>query len=153
LMPDYATILCYICGWSHGSLHVYCLVGNLVPESSGGSVGWSCFSSYVIPNPFSSFSPFSNSSNGVPMLSAMVGFENLPQYLLDSGRGAQETAITCFCQQALLGIHNSVWVCSLYLGWIPRLGSLWMTFSLFSVPYFVSIFPPLSILFPLLRRT
>jgi hypothetical protein len=28
------TILCYICGWSHGSLHVYSLVGCLVPETS-----------------------------------------------------------------------------------------------------------------------
>jgi hypothetical protein len=32
-------ILCYICSWSHGSLHVYSLVGGLVPGSSGGS-GW-----------------------------------------------------------------------------------------------------------------
>jgi hypothetical protein len=38
LMPDKA-IFCYICGRSHGSLHVYSLVGALVPESSGGS-GW-----------------------------------------------------------------------------------------------------------------
>jgi hypothetical protein len=37
LIPDNA-ILCYICGWSHGSLHVYSLVGGLVPGSSGGSV-------------------------------------------------------------------------------------------------------------------
>jgi hypothetical protein len=36
LMPDNAT-LCYICGWSHGSLHVYSLVGDLVPGSSGRS--------------------------------------------------------------------------------------------------------------------
>ena len=28
-------ILCYICGWSHGSLHVYFLVGGLVPGNSG----------------------------------------------------------------------------------------------------------------------
>ena len=33
------TILCYICSWSHGSLHVYTLVGGLVPGSFGGS-GW-----------------------------------------------------------------------------------------------------------------
>jgi len=38
VMPDKA-ILCYICGWSHGSLYVYSLVGGLVPGSSGGS-GW-----------------------------------------------------------------------------------------------------------------
>jgi hypothetical protein len=29
-------ILCYICSWSSGSLHVYSLVGGLVPGSSGG---------------------------------------------------------------------------------------------------------------------
>jgi hypothetical protein len=38
LMTDKA-ILCYICSWSHGSLHVYSLVGGLVPGSSWGS-GW-----------------------------------------------------------------------------------------------------------------
>jgi hypothetical protein len=32
-------ILCYICSWSHGSLHLYSLVGGLVPGSSGGA-GW-----------------------------------------------------------------------------------------------------------------
>ena len=37
-MPDKA-ILCYICSWSHGSLHVDSLGGGLVPGSSGGS-GW-----------------------------------------------------------------------------------------------------------------
>jgi hypothetical protein len=35
LMPDKA-ILCYMCGWSHGSLHVYSLIGGLVHGSSGG---------------------------------------------------------------------------------------------------------------------
>jgi hypothetical protein len=32
-------ILCYICTWSHGSLHVYLIVSGLVPGSSGWS-GW-----------------------------------------------------------------------------------------------------------------
>jgi len=35
LTSDKAT-LCYICSWSHGSLHVYSLFGGLVPGSSGG---------------------------------------------------------------------------------------------------------------------
>jgi hypothetical protein len=35
LTPNKA-ILCYICNWSHGSLHVYSLVGGLGPGSSGG---------------------------------------------------------------------------------------------------------------------
>jgi hypothetical protein len=37
LMPNKA-ILCYICSWSHGSLHVYSLVGGLVPGCSDGSM-------------------------------------------------------------------------------------------------------------------
>jgi hypothetical protein len=37
-MP-YKAILCYICGCSHEFLHVYTLVGGLVPGSSGWS-GW-----------------------------------------------------------------------------------------------------------------
>jgi hypothetical protein len=46
LLPD-NVILCYICSWSHESLHVYCLVGVLVLGSSwgGGLVGWCCCSS------------------------------------------------------------------------------------------------------------
>jgi hypothetical protein len=35
----YRAILCYLCGWSHGSLHVCSLVGDLVPGSSWKS-GW-----------------------------------------------------------------------------------------------------------------
>ena len=38
LMSD-MTILCYMCTWSHGSLHVYSLVSSLIPGSFGGS-GW-----------------------------------------------------------------------------------------------------------------
>jgi hypothetical protein len=33
-------ILCYMCDWSHGLLHVYSLVGGLVPGSSGDGRGW-----------------------------------------------------------------------------------------------------------------
>ena len=36
LMRPSVTILCFICSWSHGSLHVCSLVGGLVPGSSGG---------------------------------------------------------------------------------------------------------------------
>ena len=89
----------YICCWSHGSFHVYSLVGGLVPRSSGGwgkqdLVGCFCCSSYGVINPFRSFSPFSNSSIGVPLLSPMVGCELLPLYLSGSGRASQETAIS-----------------------------------------------------------
>jgi hypothetical protein len=55
------------------------------------------------------------------------------------------------CQQALVGIHNSVWVWWLYMGWIPRSGSLWMVISSVSAPHFVSVTPSMGALFPLLR--
>ena len=48
LMP-YNAILCYICSWSHGSLHVYSLIDGLVPGSSGGT-GWFILSSYGAAN-------------------------------------------------------------------------------------------------------
>jgi hypothetical protein len=44
------------------------------------------------------------------------------------------------------GFGNCIW------GWNPRSGSLWMAFVSVSAPHFLSIFPRVSILFPLLRR-
>ena len=78
LMPGKA-ILCYICSWSHGFLHVQSLVGGLVPVNSGWSSQlilfflWDCnllqfHQSYLI------------SSTGVPMLSLMVVCEHLHLY-------------------------------------------------------------------------
>ena len=81
----------------------------------------------------------------------MVGFEHL-LYLSGSGRVSQETAISGSWKQALLGIHYSVWVLSLYMGWIPRWGSLWMVHHFVLAPNFVSVTPSLGILFPFLRR-
>jgi hypothetical protein len=40
-----------------------------------------------------------------------------------------------------------------YMEWIGRWDSHWMAFLSPSAPNFVSVSPPLSILFPLLRRT
>jgi hypothetical protein len=93
LMSD-KDILCYMYGSSHGALHVYCLVDGLVPGSSGAS-GWliSLFLLWVA-NPFSSLSPFSNSCIGDPMLSPVVGWEHMLQYICQcSGRASQETGI------------------------------------------------------------
>jgi len=109
LMPNKA-IFCYICNWSHGSVHVYSLDGGLVPVSSGC---WYCCS-YGLANPFSSFSPFSNSSNGDPVLSSMVGCSHPPLYLSCSGRAFQ--AISGSYKYALLGISNMIWVWWLYMG-------------------------------------
>jgi hypothetical protein len=83
----------------------------------------------------------------------MVSCKHPPLYWSGSGKASQETAISGSCQQAHLGIHNSVWVWCLYMGWIPRWSSLWMDFSSVCAPHFVSISPPVSILFPLQRRT
>ena len=61
-------------------------------------------------------------------------------YWSGSGRASQETATSGSCQQALLGISNSVWVWCLYMGWIPRWCSLWMAFPSVSTPLFVPVF-------------
>jgi hypothetical protein len=72
LMTD-MVILCYIYGWSHGSHHMYSLVGGLFPGSSGVLVGSYCCSFYGAAKPFSSLGPFSSSFIGDPVLSPMVG--------------------------------------------------------------------------------
>jgi len=86
--------------------------------------------------PFSSFIPFSNSSIGDSLLSPLVGCEHTPLYLSCSVRACQEIAISGSCQHAFLGICNTVWVWCLYMGCIPRWGSLWMTFPSVSAPHF-----------------
>jgi hypothetical protein len=53
--------------------------------------------------------------------------EHLLLYLSGTGRSSQETAISGSCQQALVGIYNSVWFWWLFMGWIPRWGSLCFT--------------------------
>ena len=57
-------ILCYICSWSHGSLHVYSLVGDLVPGRFWG-FGW------LILLFFRYFHPSPNSCIGVTAHSRM----------------------------------------------------------------------------------
>ena len=69
------------------------------------------------------------------MCSPLVGWEHLHLYLSGFGRAFQETAISASFQQALLGIHNSVWFWLLYIGWILRWVSL---FPLVSALHFSS---------------
>jgi hypothetical protein len=142
---------------SHPLLHMQlepwvppCVLFGLVYSlgALGNLVGWCYCSSQGISDPFISFSPFSNSSIGDHMLNWMANCEHLPLCLSGSGRVSQETAISGSCQHALMVIHNSFWVWWLYMGWIPRWGSLWMAFPSISVPHFVSVFSPVSILFP-----
>jgi hypothetical protein len=78
-------ILCYICGWSHGPLHVYSLVGGLVPGNSGG-FGWLMLLFFLWGcKPIQLLLSF-NSSIGDFVLSPMFGFEHLPLYLSGFGR-------------------------------------------------------------------
>jgi hypothetical protein len=98
LIPD-KSIFCYICSWNLGPLHVYSLVGVLVPGSSargGGLVCWYCHSSYGVANLLSSFSPFSNSSIGDPEHSPMDACEHPHLHLLSSGRRLLKEAPTTF---------------------------------------------------------
>ena len=105
---------------------MYPLVGGLVPGSSGVLVSSYCCSSYGAANPFSSLGTFSSSFIGDPVLRPMDGCEHPLLYLSGTGRASQETAISGSCQQALVGIHSSVWFLWLYMGWTHRWGSLQM---------------------------
>ena len=84
------------------SIHVYSLVGGLVPGSfffwGGDLLGCYCCSSYGVANPFSFYSPSLNSSIVVLMLSQIVGCMVPHLYLSDSGRTSQRTAIPGSCQ-------------------------------------------------------
>jgi len=63
-----------------------------------------------VANPFSSFYPFSNSSNGDPVLSSMIGCKYLPLDFLCSGR-PQETSISGSCQYAIFDILSGLGGC------------------------------------------
>ena len=87
------------------------------------------------------------------VLHPMDGFEHPLLYLSGTGIAYQERAISRSCQQALVGIHNSIWFWWLFVGWIPRWGVLWMVIPSISASHFVSVTPSMGILFPLLRRS
>jgi hypothetical protein len=119
LMPDKASYpllhmqlelwvpLCALFGWWFSPWEL---------EERGGLLSWFCCSSYGVANPFSSFIVSHNSSIGIPMLRPMVGCEHLHLDWSGSGRASQGRAISSSCQQALLGISNSVWVWCLHVG-------------------------------------
>jgi hypothetical protein len=107
--------LCYIFHWRHGALHVFSLVGGLVPGSYEGS-GWLMLLFFLwVANPFSSFSPFSNSFIGNTVLRPMVGCEHPLLNLSGSGRASQETAISGSCRMHFLastilsGFGDYIW--------------------------------------------
>jgi hypothetical protein len=59
-------------------------------------------------------------SSSAGVLSLMAGCESLHLYWSGAGRTFQQTAIPGSCQQALLGISNTMGVWCLQMGWIPR---------------------------------
>jgi hypothetical protein len=131
------------------SLHVYSLVGSPEPCSYQRSG----LLTLLLP-PCGCNTPQllqSNSSMGSPKFSPMVGCELPPLYLSGSGRASQESALSGFYKQVLSSIHSNIQVWCLYMGWIPRWGSLWMAFPSVSAPHFVSVFTPVSILFTFLK--
>ena len=83
-----------------------------------------CCSTYRVADPFSSLGAFSSFSTGGPVFHPIDDCEHPLLYLPGTGIASYETAITGFLQQNLSGICNSVWVWWLYMGWIPRWGSL-----------------------------
>ena len=102
-------IFCYICIWSHGSLHVYSLVGGLVLGALGVGTGWFILLFFIWgPNPFSFVSPSPNFSIGFPCSVWWLAVSIC--ICIGSGKASQRTAISGSCQQALPGISNSVWV-------------------------------------------
>jgi hypothetical protein len=91
LLPQMSNkaILCHLCGQSHGSLHVYSLLGGLVSGSSG-EAGW--LTLLLCPwgcNPPQLLQSFPNSSIGDPMLSSMVVCKHPSPYLSGSGRASR----------------------------------------------------------------
>jgi hypothetical protein len=121
-------------------------------ELWGVLVSSHCCSSYRAANPFSSLDTFSSSFTGDHVLCQIDDREHPFLYLSGTGRTSQEKAISGSYQQNLVGICHSVWVWLLFVGWIPKWGSLWMVIPSVSASNFVSVVPSMRILFPLLRR-
>jgi hypothetical protein len=75
---DNKGILCYIYSRSHGSLHVYSLVGGLDPRSSGGG-GVSVVDIVVLPMGLQTSSALSAHSLTPPLFKRCFGFCSLDE--------------------------------------------------------------------------
>ena len=120
---------------SDGRLGHLLLHMQLETQALGILVSSHC-SSYRVADPFSSLGTFSSSVIGGPVLCLMHDCEHPLLCLPGIGIASQETAIPGSCQQDL-GFCKSVWVWRLYVGWIPRWGSLWMVTPYISALAFV----------------
>jgi hypothetical protein len=101
-------IFCYICSWSHGFLHVYSLVGGLVPGSSGVRLVDIVVLPMGLQSPSVTPVLLLTPPLGVLMLRPQVGCENLHLYSSGSGIASQGLNRPGSCQQTLVGISNGV---------------------------------------------
>jgi hypothetical protein len=74
---------------------------------------------WVLGPCFKTQETLSTSFIGDPLLCSMDGCEHPLLYLSGTGKASQKTALSGSCQQALVGIHNSVCVWWLFMGWVP----------------------------------
>jgi hypothetical protein len=79
---------------------------------------------YRVADPFSSLVTFSSSFIRGRVFHPIDDCEHPLLYLTGIGLDSQERAMPGSCQQSLSGIYNSVWICWLYMEWIPGWGSL-----------------------------
>ena len=145
LLPlmTYKAILCYICGWSHGSFHVYSLVGALVPGSSGELVSSYYCCCYGVTNPYSSLGSFSTSSIGDPdsvqWLAESIHFCNCQALAQPLRRQLYEVPFSkhLLASTTVSGFGDWIWdgsLCEAVSGW-PLLLSLLQILSLYLLPW------------------
>jgi hypothetical protein len=114
LLPlmSHKAILCYKCGWSHGTLQLYSLVGGLVPGSSGGGSG----SLILLLQPLQVLQFFSTLPLGT-LCSVQWLVGSIQLYICQVlAKHLRRQLYQASVKQALLSISNSVWVWDLYMG-------------------------------------
>jgi hypothetical protein len=102
-------ILCYIFIWSHGSLHVHSLAGDVDFERTGWSshpilfFQWGCNAPLL-----HSSNPCASCPTRFPEFSLMVGSKHLHLHwsVTGPGRNSQRTATLGSCQQVPLDSRN-----------------------------------------------
>jgi hypothetical protein len=148
---SHKAILCYICGWKHGSLHVYPLVCGLVPGSSGGT-GWLILLFFLRGcKPLQLLCPFSSSSMVNHVLIPMDGCEHHFCKALALAKPLRRELYQAPVSKHLLASTKVSGFLTIY-GMDPQVEQSLDGLSFSFCPNLVSVFPPMDILFPLLRR-
>jgi hypothetical protein len=130
------SIPCYICGWSHGSLYVYSLVGGLVPGSSEGSCWlilffflWGCKPFQLLQSflsPFLHWLPHAQSTGWLQASTSILVrlWKNLvgDSYIriLSILFSASTLQLTIICKSSFRGscVFCSAWVQGIHTGYI-----------------------------------